>query len=69
MSTTDKVRQHRKRLREQGLRPFQIWVPDTRSPAFAAKVRKQVRRLQDDAAEQDILDFTDKAAQSTEGWQ
>ncbi|PYO45229.1 MAG: hypothetical protein DMD33_00165, partial [Gemmatimonadetes bacterium] len=29
-----KVRAHRERLRAQGLRPIQIWVPDTRSPKF-----------------------------------
>jgi hypothetical protein len=37
----DKVRRHRERLREQGLRPVQIWVPDTRSPAFAEEARRQ----------------------------
>lgn len=31
----DEVRRHRERLQELGLRPVQIWVPDTRSPAFA----------------------------------
>jgi len=31
----DKVRAHRERLRAQGLRPIQIWVPDTRSSKFA----------------------------------
>ena len=36
-----KVRQHRERLRAQGLRPIQIWVPDTRSPEFAAEARRQ----------------------------
>ena len=42
-STTsrDKVRAHRKRLRRQGLRPLQIWVPDVRSPAFARDARRQ----------------------------
>ncbi len=30
----DKVREHRARLRAQGLRPIQIWVPDVRSPSF-----------------------------------
>jgi hypothetical protein len=29
-----KVREHRERLRAQGLRPIQIWVPDVRSPTF-----------------------------------
>jgi hypothetical protein len=37
----DKVKAHRERLRAQGLRPIQIWVPDTRSPEFAAEARRQ----------------------------
>ena len=40
-SSRDKVRAHRKRLRQQGLRPIQIWVPDMRSPAFAAQAHRQ----------------------------
>ena len=31
-ATRKKVSAHRARLRAQGLRPIQIWVPDTRSP-------------------------------------
>lgn len=37
----EKVRAHRERLRSQGLRPIQIWVPDVRSPAFEAEARRQ----------------------------
>ena len=40
-SSRDKVRSHRERLRAQGLRPIQIWVPDTRTPEFAAEARRQ----------------------------
>lgn len=36
-----KVRAHRQRLREQGLRPIQIWVPDVRSPGFKTQARDQ----------------------------
>ncbi|MFI5011827.1 MAG: antitoxin MazE family protein [Hyphomicrobiales bacterium] len=36
-----KVREHRERLREQGLRPIQIWVPDVRSPAFRSEAHRQ----------------------------
>jgi Protein of unknown function (DUF3018) len=36
-----KVRKHRERLREQGLRPIQIWVPDVRSPAFRSEAHRQ----------------------------
>jgi hypothetical protein len=37
----DKVRAHRERLRNQGLRPIQIWVPDVRSNAFKAEAHAQ----------------------------
>lgn len=37
----DKVRAHRDRLRQQGLRPVQIWVPDVRSKAFARAAHRQ----------------------------
>jgi hypothetical protein len=36
-----KVREHRERLRQQGLRPIQIWVPDVRAPAFRSEARRQ----------------------------
>ena len=36
-----KVREHRDRLRAQGLRPIQIWVPDTSAPAFRAEAHRQ----------------------------
>ena len=37
----DKVREHRERLRAQGLRPIQIWVPDVRAPAFRSEAHRQ----------------------------
>ena len=36
-----KVREHRARLRRQGLRPIQIWVPDVRAPSFRAEAHRQ----------------------------
>jgi hypothetical protein len=35
------VQRHRERLRQQGLRPIQIWVPDVRAPAFKAEAHRQ----------------------------
>ncbi len=40
-SSRDKVRTHRLRLREQGLRPIQIWVPDVRAASFKAQAHRQ----------------------------
>jgi hypothetical protein len=41
ITSRQKVQAHRRRLRAQGLRPIQIWVPDTRSPRFAAEASRQ----------------------------
>ena len=36
-----KVREHRDRLRRQGLRPIQIWVPDVRAAVFRSEAHRQ----------------------------
>lgn len=40
-----KVREHRERLRGQGLRPVQIWVPDVRAPEFRSEAHRQSRAV------------------------
>ncbi len=42
-STREKVQKHRDRLRAQGMRLVQIWVPDVRSRSFLLAARKQSR--------------------------
>lgn len=37
----EKVRAKQERLRRQGLRPIQIWVPDVRSPSFKEQAHRQ----------------------------
>jgi hypothetical protein len=36
---------YRQALREKGLRPVQLWLPDTRAPEFAAEARRQCARI------------------------
>lgn len=38
-----RVQKHRDALRMAGLRPVQIWVPDTRRPDFEEECRRQCR--------------------------
>lgn len=45
MAVRERVSAHRERLRAQGLRPVQIWVPDVRSPEFAAEAHRQSERV------------------------
>ena len=58
-SSRDKVRAHRKRLREQGLRPIQLWVPDMRSPSFAARAHKQSLAVATSPYAEEDQDFVD----------
>ena len=55
----DKVRAHRERLRRQGLRPIQIWVPDVRSRAFAAAAHLQSLAVADSPQAKEDQDFVD----------
>ncbi|MEX2576638.1 MAG: antitoxin MazE family protein [Halofilum sp. (in: g-proteobacteria)] len=60
---TTKQQRYRERMREAGLRPVQIWLPDTRSPRFAAECRRQAQRINAEArAEDEALAFIDRAA-------
>jgi len=65
-STRDRVRQHRERLRSQGLRPLQIWVPDVRAPEFVAEAHRQSLAIAISEGEADDQAFVD-AISSTWG--
>jgi hypothetical protein len=58
-STPDRVREHRERLRRQGLRPVQIWVPDVRAPEFVAEAHRQSLAIANSEAEADEQAFVD----------
>lgn len=61
-SSTVKVAAHRARLREQGLRPIQIWVPDVRSPAFRVEAHRQSVRVAQSADAHDDQAFINAAS-------
>lgn len=54
-----KVGEHRARLREQGLRPVQIWLPDMRAPGFRAEAHRQSAAVAAEAHEEDDQAFID----------
>jgi len=53
------VRAHRKRLRQQGLRPIQIGVPDMRSPAFVTEAQRQSVAVANGPHAEEDQDFID----------
>jgi hypothetical protein len=64
-----KVREHRARLREQGMRPIQIWVPDVRSPAFRSEAHRQSAAIAASAHAAEDQAFIDAVADlALEDW-
>jgi hypothetical protein len=57
ITISERVRTHRQNLRAAGLRPVQIWVPDTRAPGFAEEYARQSRVIAESASEKDDMDF------------
>lgn len=63
-----RVQKHREALRTAGLRPIQIWVPDTRRPNFAEECRRQSRlAAASDASDVDLQRFMDEALADVDG--
>ncbi len=60
--TKMKVQEHRDSLREQGLRPIQIWVPDVRSPAFRSEAHRQSAAIAASAHAREDQAFIDAVA-------
>jgi hypothetical protein len=57
-----RVQKHRASLRASGLRPIQIWVPDTRRPGFADEVKRQCQVVAaTDAIDHELDSFMDAA--------
>jgi len=64
-----RVQKHRDALRLAGLRPVQIWVPDTRRPDFAEECRRQSRIVAEaDMVDADLLHFMDEALANADAW-
>ena len=61
-SVAVRVQKRRDALRMAGLRPVQIWVPDTRRPDFAAECRRQSKLVsRADKADAELMQFMDDA--------
>jgi hypothetical protein len=62
LSQKEKQNRYRRRLRRKGLRPVQIWVPDTRAEGFAGECRRQARIAARSTQEKPALNFISEIA-------
>ena len=68
-SVNERVQKRRDAMRKAGLRPIQIWVPDTRRPGFAEECRRQcLIAAQADTADPGLEEFMDAALADVDGW-
>lgn len=64
-----RVKKNRDAMRASGLRPIQIWVPDTRHPNFLKEAQRQsVLAAQADQADPAWRTMAEQAAALTTGW-
>ena len=64
----ERVQRRRDKLRAAGLRPVQIWVPDTRAAGFAGECARQAGLIRD-AGQSGVTDDDAWAeASDTTGW-
>ena len=67
---SNRVQKHRDGLRAQGLRPVQIWVPDTRLEGFEALCAKQAQLVANvEGGDTDLVRDIYIAVRDIDGWQ
>jgi hypothetical protein len=69
VSINDRVKKYRNNMRALGLRPVQIWVPDTKKSDFSETCLKQSRLIADTEKNDQTLHSTiEDAWLDIEGW-
>ncbi len=66
-NTAKRVQKYRDSLRAAGLRPLQIWVPDTRKKGFSKECHRQSKLIQKDPEEREILKWISLVSDD-KGW-
>ena len=66
LSVSERVHKRRNAMRDAGLRPVQIWVPDTRSPDFVRECARQSQLVSQ--IDSDLSEFMDVAIADLNEW-
>jgi hypothetical protein len=61
-SSQTRTQHYRANLRLRGLRPVQIWVPDTRAPGFAAEARRQCERVNHADRTEQLMEWVEQVS-------
>lgn len=61
LTASAKMRRYRAKLRAKGLRPVQIWLPDTKDPKFRAEAQRQMKIISQSREEKEIMAWIEAA--------
>lgn len=64
MSSRMRVAQHRKQMKEQGMRLLQIWVPDRANEKYLADMKREYASINKADEQDDIMEWLDDVS----GW-
>jgi len=68
-TVNSRVQKHREALRHAGLRPIQLWVPDTRGPGFTEECRRQAMAVAALDSKDDSLEaLMDESLEDLKAW-
>ena len=67
LTPQQRMASRRERLRAQGLRPVQHWVPDLRDPKVLAEIRREIK-LMAQHPDNDAIDAWNEAAYDWSDW-
>jgi len=68
-NSTNRVKKYRDNMRANGLRPVQIWIPDTRSLNFQQECLRQSKIVsQANVINKDLDNFIDDALNDIQDW-
>ena len=69
VSITERVKKHRSSLKAAGMRPIQIWIPDTKSVKFTDECKRQSKIIaKSDLIDTEALAVLDAALDDVNGW-
>jgi hypothetical protein len=64
-TSTQRAGEYRRRMRERGYRPLQVWVPDVRSAQFASEAHREALALAHADQHSDDMDFVEAISDIT----
>jgi hypothetical protein len=69
INVSERVKKYRNNMRSLGLRPVQIWVPDTRQLDFSKECLRQSKLVSEtEKPDEELSNFIDEALLDIEGW-